>query len=226
MRNKVFLSIVTAFMLWCLSACSSQESDALLLDGAEGSMIADASASLQGAETEPLDSDGDGACLESSVTADTDPKTIAVFICGAVERPGVYELLEDSRAGDAVEAAGGFSENADQNYVNLAAKLSDGIKLMIPTMEEASDTALVSKIESFDQSCEVLSDGNTGSGVININTASVEQLKTLPGIGDAVAGKIIKYREENGAFKAKEDIMNVSGIKDKLFSKIKDQITV
>ena len=69
-------------------------------------------------------------------------------------------------------------------------------------------------------------DESIAKGAVNINTASAEQLKTLPGIGDAVAGKIVKYREENGAFKAKEDIMNVSGIKEKLFSKIKDQITV
>ena len=98
---------------------------------------------------------------------------------------------------------------------------------MIPTIEETKDASVAQGIDSFDTASDL--NGDTGSdpgGLININTASKEQLVTLPGIGDGIAGKIIKYREENGSFKSIEDIMKVSGIKDKLFSKIKDHITV
>ena len=147
------------------------------------------------------------------------PASVVVYICGAVVNPGVYELTDGSRIDDAVKAAGGFSEDADRTYVNLAAKVSDGSKLQIPTVTETSDQSFAKGIDSFESATD-------GSGLININTASQTQLATLPGIGEGIAGKIIKYREENGSFKKIEDIMKVSGIKDKLFSKIKDHITV
>ncbi len=155
---------------------------------------------------------------------------LAVYVCGAVENAGVYELDEGSRIVDAVEAAGGFAEGADRTYVNLAARLSDGMNLLIPTMQEASDSDLVKGIESFDSGSVADSSQNndtgTGSGLININTATKEELKSLSGIGDSTADKIIRYREDNGGFKKIEDIMKISGIKEKLFSKIRDNITV
>ena len=123
--------------------------------------------------------------------------------------------------------ANGFSEDADRTYVNLAERVVDGAKLKIPTTLETGDETLAAGIDSFDG--EAL---GTGSGLaqdselININTASLNELTTLPGIGEGIAGKIIKYRDENGSFKCIEDIMKVSGIKDKLFSKIKDHIIV
>ena len=227
MRNKVFLSILTAFILCCLWGCSSRESDALPIDVAADFPAVDAGTGTLSTGKELLEPDaGDSPAVEDVEEISKVPGTIAVFICGAVENPGVYELPEDSRAGDAVEAAGGFLEDADQTFVNLAARLPDGVKLMIPTKEETSDVAVKADIDSFDASGEAVLDESIVKGAVNINTASAEQLKTIPGIGDAVAGKIVKYREENGAFKVKEDIMNVSGIKEKLFSKIKDQITV
>ena len=145
---------------------------------------------------------------------------IVVYVCGAVVKAGVYELAADSRVNDAVLAAGGFAENADETFVNLAAPVSDGTKILIPTKEEVeSGTVAAESIDNTEST-----DG--GPGLININTASKEELKTLPGIGDGIAGKIIDYREKSGSFKTIEDIMKVSGIKDKLFSKIKDMITV
>lgn len=168
-------------------------------------------------------------------TENVEKITCAVFVCGAVVSPGVYYLEDGLRLVDAVEAAGGFAEDADRSYVNLAASVQDGLRLRIPTIsevaesmtEKSSDQANVT--QSFDLN-DVHEQGSiqssSNNGLININTASIEELKKLPGIGDAVAGKIVSYRTENGNFSCIEDIMKVSGIKNKLFSKIKDQITV
>lgn len=159
--------------------------------------------------------------------------TCAVFVCGAVVNPGVYYLDNDLRIVDAVDAAGGFTEDADKAYVNLAALVQDGQRLRIPTVAEVAEAEKASdksaKAESFDigdTSGQGTGSADSNNGLININTASIEELKVLPGIGDAVAGKIVSYRTENGNFSCIEDIMKVSGIKNKLFSKIKDQITV
>ena len=144
--------------------------------------------------------------------------SMVIYICGAVVSPGVYELPLGSRVNDAVIAAGGFSAEADHNYVNLAEPISDGIKIQIPTVQEVSTMQPV-----FSGN---FSNSDLGSGLININRASKEDLKTIPGIGDGIATKIVDYRTQNGNFSTIEDIMKVSGIKEKLFSKIKDYITV
>ena len=143
---------------------------------------------------------------------------MVIYICGAVASPGVYELPAGSRVNDAVTAAGGFSAEADRNYVNLAEPISDGIKIQIPTVQEVS-TMKPDISDSFAAS-------DQKSGLININRASKEELKTIPGIGDGIATRIIDYRTQNGSFNTVEDIMKVSGIKEKLFSKIKNHITV
>jgi competence protein ComEA len=179
-----------------------------------------------------LPDEGEGSGEADKADQDTS-SVIFVYVCGEVESPGVYELSEGSRVIDAVSAAGGILETADDSFVNLAAPLEDGIKLRIPSKEDtcggeseinvSSNTSIISK--GIDESVST-SEDNGNNGLVNINTASLDQLKTLPGIGEGIAGKIIKYREENGRFSAIEDIMKVSGIKDKLFQKIKDQITV
>ncbi len=139
-----------------------------------------------------------------------------VHICGEVNRPGVYELPAGSRVFEAVEAAGGFTEDAALNVLNLAQKVSDGMKLVILSEEEAEALS-----EESLSGTEVESDGR-----ININTASKEQLMTLTGIGESRADDIIRFREESGGFKKIEDIMKVPGIKNAGFQKIKDRITV
>ncbi len=167
-------------------------------------------------------------------TIEEPPKGIFVYVCGAVSEPGVYELDEGSRVIDAVTAAGGLSDEADGSYVNLAAPLEDGLKLRIPTITETSGENVAAVPKSSGAQIEVMTkalegDGQTsdgGNGMVNINTASAEQLKTLPGIGDGIASRIVDYRTECGNFSCIEDIMKISGIKDKLFQKIKDRITV
>ena len=149
---------------------------------------------------------------------------VAVYVCGAVERPGIVYLPEGSRKADALEAAGGFSEDADRNYVNLAAKIKDGEQIYFPTLAEGLvSEGLVSEAEKT-----VLgeADGKAEGGAVNLNTADVATLCTLTGIGEARARDIIRYREQNGRFECREDIMKVSGIKEGTYEKIKEQISV
>lgn len=135
---------------------------------------------------------------------------IRVYVCGAVDAPGVVALPEGSRAEDALLAAGGFSENACRDYVNLAERVTDGQKLYFPTQEEAESLVRQERTD----------------GLVNINTADVATLCTLPGIGESRAKDIIAYREAYGSFERCEDIMKVSGIKTSVYSKISDKITV
>ena len=158
-------------------------------------------------------------------------KSLVVYVCGAVSEPGVYELSFGSRINDAVIAAGGFSEEADTTYVNLAAEISDGAKLRIPTLVETEEikgkgNVLSEDFNSFDKTGHDVDVKSVNYELININSATEEELKTLPGIGDSIAARIVKYRQQNGKFNSIEDIMKISGIKDKLFSKIKEYITV
>ncbi len=149
-------------------------------------------------------------------TYDGQQNVLTVHVCGAVMTPGVYDLTDGARVMDVVKAAGGFSLDADPDYVNLAKPLEDGEKVSIPTKEEAD-------MLRRGQEDTPLQEEN---GRININTATKEQLCTLPGVGDTRAEGIIAYREAHGAFEKIEDIMKVSGIKDGLFQKIRDRIKV
>lgn len=138
--------------------------------------------------------------------------TIRVYVCGAVANPGVVEIPQGSRVEDALEAAGGFGAEAGREAVNLADWVSDGQKLYFPREGEAAE-------ESTAQS-------QAAPGLVNINTADMETLCTLPGIGESRARDIISYREANGGFEACEDIMKVPGIKTAAYGKICDKITV
>ena len=152
-----------------------------------------------------------GESEESSVQ----PQVIFVDIGGAVEEPGVYEVAKDTRLFEVIEMAGGLSEDADPDHVNRASFVEDGQKIIIPV--KGSEYTDDGKAAAFSPEAD--------SGLININTASADELKTLSGIGDVTAEKIIEYRSST-AFKSKEDIMSVDGIGSKTYEKIKDDITV
>ena len=147
---------------------------------------------------------------------------IYVYICGEVINPGVYELSGDSRIYEAVDAAGGFTENAARECVNLASKVSDGMQITIYNREEAASL----QADSASVGGNAGKSGTSGSGLVNLNTATKEELMTLKGIGESKAEDIIRYREKSGGFKKIEDIMKISGIKEAGFQKIKDNITV
>lgn len=145
-----------------------------------------------------------------------------VHVCGAVENPGVYTLMPGDRIYQAVEAAGGFTPEAGEDYLNQADLVSDGMKIYVPTLEEVEETRWQ---DMAGQAADQVS-ADQGNGLVNINTANEELLCTLQGVGGSRAKSIISYREEHGAFQKIEDIMNVEGIKEGLFQKIKDSITV
>lgn len=147
---------------------------------------------------------------------------IYVHVCGAVEAAGVYELPAGSRVYEAVQAAGGFAEDAEKNYVNQAQTLTDGAKLVIPTVEEA---AAAEDEEAFGEETAEKTAEKTG-GRININTATKQELCGIPGVGETRAAAIISYRESHGNFAKPEDIMKVSGIKEGMYDKIKESICV
>lgn len=160
---------------------------------------------------------------DTSIDADSAViKDIKVYVCGAVQRPDVYEISADSRIVDAVSAAGGFAIDAYPEAMNLAETVSDGSRIYVPTKEEVDALAVVYS-DTGSGSGDTTSDS---TGRVNVNTATLEELTTLPGIGDTRARAIIDYREQNGAFGNIEDIMQVTGIKEKSFSKIKDSICV
>ena len=143
-------------------------------------------------------------------------QVLFVDIGGAVENPGVYEVAKDTRLFEVIEMAGGLTEDADADRVNRASFVEDGQKIIIP--EKGSDIA-------GDPASASAAPGDSGIGLININTATADELKTLSGIGDVTAEKIIEYRSSK-SFKSKEDIMSVDGIGSKTYEKIKDRITV
>ena len=226
------VSIAAGFLcLFLLAGCDSQDK-AIVLLGQENRQ------EIKESETGPEDglsasSTGDSAgSMEvvgelSERSADV-REMIYVHVCGAVVSPGVVELPRGSRVETALLAAGGFAESAAEDYVNLASKVEDGQQLYFPTIEEveallSGNGGLLSGMESGKQGGQ---DAAQESGKVNINTADVSLLCTLPGIGEARAQDIIAYREEHGAFKRIEDIMQVSGIKQSAFEKISDRIMV
>ena len=160
---------------------------------------------------------------------------ITVYVYGEVAVPDVYILREGSRIYEAVDAAGGFLENADREWCNLAQILHDGEMLQIYSTEETGrmrDAGLTPQADCFGITPPAGDTGAAGDtpdgapGRININTATKEQLMTLPGIGQSRAGDIISYRERHGAFGSIEEIQKISGIKSAVFEKIKDLIVV
>jgi len=141
---------------------------------------------------------------------------ITVFITGAIQNPGTYELPPGSRVEDAVNQAGGWTSEADQTAVNLAAFVTDGQGIYIPVLGEVvqsePDSARFQPIDS--------------SGKVDLNTATIEMLDELPGIGPSKAEQIVAYRQNNGAFDTIEDILNVPGIGPVIFEQIQELITV
>ena len=189
----------------------------------------------QNREAEPSAGSTDRTELSDASSEET--KTLVVHICGAVSAPGVYELPAGSRIIDAVEAGGGFLPEADEACCNLAEEIVDGCQIYIMTKTESCadgqtekkagiQTSPDSDMQTTDRNVRSNSATALENGLVNLNTADVAALMTLPGIGESRAKAIISYREQHGAFAQIEDIMKISGIKQAAFSKIKDKITV
>ncbi len=142
-------------------------------------------------------------------------KKLTVHVTGAVDKPGVYHLEGDARIIDAVELAVPKAD-ADLNRINLAAPLTDGEQIIVPVKTDQPNL-----LPQSAENMQVFYEGK-----ININTAGIDELDQLPGIGPALAERIIEYREANGGFKSIEEIKNVPGIGDKKFADIKDKISI
>ena len=165
-------------------------------------------------ETEVEEVISESVTKESISEAVTAEEYIDVFISGCVNKPDVYKLKKDSIIKDAVEMAGGFSEDACRDYVNLAKKIESGEHIIIPSLDEVKDLKPVQGEDALNS-----------SSLVNINKASKAELMSLPGIGERKAEAIIKYRNSK-SFSNIEDIMNISGIKEAAFNKIKDKICI
>jgi competence protein ComEA len=161
---------------------------------------------------------------EESIPTDTPaepakPETVVVYISGAVRAPDVYQLPASARLKDLVLAAGGLSDDADPENVNLAERLTDGQHIRVPRLGETPPVAEETGPGAADEPTE-------SGGLLNINTASAAELDGLPGIGQSFAERIIEYRTANGPFKSTDDLRNVKGIGPALFAKIAPLITV
>ena len=160
------------------------------------------------------------AVVETTVLAEktevstTQEAVIFVDIKGAVKNPGVYQMKSGDRVKDALDAAGGLTDEADSQKVNLAQRVEDQMVIVVPKVGEE-----VTEIPAGVTSKEAAKDGK-----VNINTATVEELKTLKGVGEKKAEAIIEYRKKNGSFKTKEDLMKVRGIGQKLFESFQERI--
>ena len=151
--------------------------------------------------------------------------TIFVYVCGAVHHPGVYELTSSSRVFEAIEMAGGLTVDAARSYLNLARLVEDGEQIYAPTMDELLALEEGSVFPWLESSRPSGSSANS-SGKVNINQAGAEDLMKLTGIGPSKAKSIIDYRDQHGPFQQIEDLMNVSGIGEATFAKIKEDITL
>lgn len=156
---------------------------------------------------------------------------IIVHITGAVHNEGIVTLNENSRISDAIDAAGGLTEDADMSKINLAYVLEDGVKIKIPSVNDKNevreDNNVTNGAEIVDSVLEDTSNSaNSKSKMININKASQTELETLPGIGPSIALKIINFRNENGKFSSIEDLKKVSGIGENKYENIKNLICV
>ena len=147
----------------------------------------------------------------SSIVNVEESESIYVYVCGQVNKPGIVELRKGARIYEAIEGAGGITEIGNPDAINQAKPVEDGQMIYIPMMGEEYTT------ENYEEQ---------GDKLVNINTAGVSELTTLPGIGESRANDIISYRDSNGGFKKIEDIMNVPGIKEAAFSRIKEYIKV
>ncbi len=216
LKKRFFMGMISVLVFLGGAGCARKQPELIWESGAgeSGSTVA----AKEAWQTEDTGTEDTG----TEDTGTEEVPIIFVDICGAVRQPGVYGLEAGMRVCDAVAAAGGLLENADLASLNQAAILQDAAKIYVYTQEEAKQQGLSAPEQSsIAQQCS-----SEQTVKVNINTADIGQLCTLSGIGEARAKDIIAYREANGGFQSAEEIMNVSGIKEATFQKIKEEIAV
>ncbi len=204
-----------------------------LLTGCLGCCLMSGCAKSSYASYEEVAEESEADSVETSVSSTPESKVqsaeektkeapLVVYVCGAVNSPGVYELPQGARVYQAIQAAGGFCDDADQKALNQASLLTDGDQITVYTVQEVE----AGQMTPAASPAQANSPNAAQTQKININTADQTALQSLKGIGASRAQDIIDYREANGPFQTIEDIMKVSGIKQSLFDKIKEDITV
>ena len=205
MKRKIWMVLLWAFLLTTVSACNNNKT-----------VYLETSADEEAGETEQEQTEEDER--KGSTEEETQQTLCYVYICGAVAKPGVYAVPSHARVYEVISLAGGLLAEAGEQAVNQAREVVDGEMIRVPTKEEL----IAGEAEQ--------SFGDEGTeaqdGLIDINRADAAELMTLPGIGASKADSIISYREENGGFSSIEDIMNVEGIKEGVFNRIKEHIKV
>ena len=194
---------------WSLSAKAAVVGGILLILVGVGGLFSKKEESVKGTEVVVTT-----VLAEKTEVSTTQETVIFVDIKGAVKNPGVYQMKVGDRVKDALDAAGGLTDEADSQKVNLAKRLEDQMAIVVPKVGEEAE-----EIPAGATSKEEAKDGK-----VNINTATVEELKTLKGVGEKKAGAIIEYRKKNGSFQTKEDLMKVRGIGKKLFESFQERI--
>ena len=213
MYRTVVISFFAFLSVAFLTGCSSNASETEL------TLCEETDAYTQSADkgAEALEDTGD----ESDISRDREEE-LFVYVCGAVRSPGVYAFSEGTRIYEAVNAAGGFTDEADSRALNLAEVIRDAQQLYVPAVNETGGAEGGYPVPPASGE-----GGTAGSGtLVNINTAPLSELVTINGIGESRGRDIISYRDSNGGFSDIEDIMKVPGIKEGLFNRIKDKITV
>ncbi len=210
--GTLLLILVILIVSLCLASCSKGKEDLVDLTAEESTAEISAESTQTTETADP-----------AKTPAEEEDSSICIYICGAVNNPGVYELSGGARVFEAVEAAGGLTADAAEGAVNQAALLNDGDMITIPTAEEMESAATQGGITPAGSAAAV---SDSSSGKININTAGSEELQKIPGVGPSKAQSIIDYREEHGAFTSPEDLMKITGIKEKTYEKMKDSICV
>jgi competence protein ComEA len=192
-------------------------------------VVAPRAAAPAGEQTFVLSSEAPGrpSSSASPSAAEASPAADAlVYVCGAVRTPGVVRVPAGARVADALDLAGGPTSRAELAAVNLAAKVVDGQQILVPEKGQAAVAPATASAAGAGSSTGAGLAAAPAGGLVNINTATLEQLDALQGVGPSTAQKIIDYRTANGPFSSIDDIKNVSGIGDAKFAAMKDAITV
>lgn len=241
-RDRIIIAtLVAVFAIIGWLQSQKGEGDLIRANAPEDQIFLQKDPSTDGSFPVSQPAQGDRAQEEASSSstnrpASSEEETVYIFVHvdGCVDNPGLYRLEEGSRVQDAIDRAGGLADEADTEGVNLAAKLKDEMKIRIPSREE------MDRLQEEGRGAEILSrpghadepgseeegtEGETDSGKVNINKASLDELMTLPSIGQKKAESIIAYREVK-AFESLEELMEVSGIGSKIFEQIRDLISL
>lgn len=223
LRQTLWFGWIFLILISVLCACKGQ------VEGLEEVSVANSSTSRTAQEDSAAGKEDRAEDEETETerysdeaqTQGQEPSIICVHVCGQVIRPGVYELEAGGRVFEAIEAAGGMTEEAADNWLNQAERLSDGQQVYVPDKEEALQMGEARSVPGINSESSQNADDR-----VNLNTATKEELMTLSGIGEARAESILAYRTERGGFQSIEEIQQVEGIKSGIYNRIKDKIMI